>query len=608
MILGITRWAALPRTRLRVSTNAPLGVKVRTEHNRLTKIAQGPAGRTVTTNQPAYVVNFGVTAIDTEKYDYVIAGAGTAGCILAHRLSKDGYRVLLVEAGGSDNHWTVRMPGGLRAHYKPKSRFNYHYYSVPQKHLNNREIYQPRGRALGGSASINGMVFLRGHALDYERWVGEGADGWAYRDVLPYFKRLETFEDGGSEFRGDSGPVNVRYQLDLSELDRTFLAAGQEAGFPFTKDVNGQQQEGFCRFDMNVDNGIRASTAYAYLHKFKGIISPSVRLNSLVEKIIFDGDQAVGIQYRQGDGHRTAYAESEVILCLGAFGSPQLLMLSGIGQAEHLHDMGIECWHELPGVGENLQDHLEVHIQHHCTKPISLNRYLRPDRMVRAGVQWFISKSGVCARNQANTGAFLKTDGSAAHPNIQFHFFPVFFDGWNPRHDVSGYLLDTGPMRPTSRGSVKLRSRDPTASLAIDPNFMATDHDLEETVRGFELGRETLRQPAFADYDAGEVIPGPEVRTRAQIEAFIRDHAGSAYHPCGSCKMGSFDDESSVVDNQGRVKGLRGLRVVDASVMPSISSSNINSVVMMIAEKMSDAILGKLPASAANDRAASPEA
>lgn len=532
-----------------------------------------------------------------EKYDYIIAGAGTAGCILAHRLSKAGHRVLLVEAGGSDNHWTVRMPGGLRAHYKPKSRFNYHYNSIPQKHLNNREIYQPRGRALGGSASINGMVFLRGNALDYERWAAEGADGWAYKDVLPYFKRLETFEGGGSDFRGDNGPVNVRYQSDLSELDRTFLAAGEEAGFPFTNDVNGKQQEGFCRFDMNVDNGIRASTAYAYLHKFRGSINLKLRLNTLVERVLFDGDRATGIQYRRGGNQHKAYAESEVILCLGAFGSPQLLMLSGIGPAKHLHDMGIEGWHDLPGIGENLQDHLEVHIQHHCTKPISLNRYLRPDRMVQAGVRWFINKSGVCARNQANTGAFLKTDDSITHPNIQFHFFPVFFDGWDPRHDVSGYLLDTGPMRPTSRGSVKLASRDPSASLAIDPNFFATEHDREESIRGFELGRETLRQPAFAEYDAGEAIPGPAVKTRKQIEEFIREHAGSAYHPCGTCKMGPIDDENTVVDTQGRIKGLKGLRVVDASIMPSIPSSNINSIVMMIAEKISDAILGKAPLS-----------
>ena len=541
----------------------------------------------------------------SRKYDYIIAGAGTAGCILAHRLSKAGHAVLLIEAGASDSHWTVRMPGGLRAHYKPDSKFNYHYHTVPQKHLNNREVYQPRGRVLGGSASINGMVFLRGHALDYERWAKEGADGWAYQDVLPYFKRLETFKGGSDEYRGDSGPVSVRFQTKLSELDRVFLAAGQDAGFPFTGDVNGQQQEGFCRFDMNVEKGVRASTSYAYLHKFKGAIRPEVRLNTLVEEIVFDGGRAVGLQCRRGQRSETVYAEREVILSLGAYGSPQLLMLSGVGRADHLHEMGIDCRHELPGVGENLQDHLEVHIQHHCTKPISLNRYLRPDRMVQAGVRWFFSKTGVCARNQANTGAFLKTDDSEAHPNIQFHFFPVFFDGWDPRHDVSGYLLDTGPMRPTSRGTVRLQSRDPVASLAIDPNFFATEHDRDETVRGFELGRETLRQATFAPYDAGEAIPGAGVQTRAQIEEFIRDHAGSAYHPCGTCKMGADDDENSVVDNEGNVRGLRGLRVVDASVMPSIASSNINAVVMMIAEKMSDAILGKPPPAAEIEAATS---
>ncbi len=530
-----------------------------------------------------------------ERYDYIIAGAGTAGCILAHRLTAGGYKVLLLEAGGSDRHWTVRMPGGLRAHYRPQSKFNYHYFTVPQPHLNDRKIYQPRGRVLGGSASINGMVFLRGHALDYERWVKEGAQGWAYRDVLPYFKRLETFEAGGNDFRGGNGPVRVRYQTDLTELDRVFLAAGCEAGFPFTDDVNGASQEGFCRFDMNIDNGVRASTAYAYLYKFKRTIAPSIRLKTVVEKIILEGDRAVGIQYRQGRNLQRAYADREVLVCLGAFGSPQLLMISGIGPAEHLNEVGIEPRHDLPGVGQNLQDHLEIHIQHHCTKPISLNRHLRPDRMVQAGLQWFISKSGVCARNQANTGAFLKTGDSIAHPNIQFHFFPVFFDGWNPRHDVSGYMLDTGPVRPTSTGTVALQSGDASRGLLIDPNFLATDHDRKEAIQGFELGRETLLQPAFAEYDAGEEAPGPRVKTRKQIEQFIRNHAGSAYHPCGTCKMGSSGDERTVVDTHGSVLGLQGLRVVDASIMPSIPSSNINAVVMMVAEKLSDSILGQTP-------------
>ena len=526
-------------------------------------------------------------------YDYVIVGAGTAGCVLASRLAETGdTSVLVLEAGGSDRHWTVRMPGGLRAHYDPKSRQNWHFYSVPQKNLNGRPVYQPRGKVLGGSGSINGMVFLRGHRLDYDRWQNEGAHGWSYRDVLPYFKRLETFEGGGNFFRGDSGPVRVRNQRDLNELDAAFLEAGEQAGFPQTKDVNGAQQEGFCRFDMNVDNGVRASTAYAYLHKANGA-KPTVATNVLVTKVVIEQGRAIGIEFMQGDQKKRVFANAEVILSAGAYGSPQLLMLSGVGPADHLRKFGLDVKRDLPGVGENLQDHLEIHIQHRSKKPVSLNRYLRPDRMVKVGLQWFMFKTGVAARNQANTGAFLVTEQNVPHPNIQFHFFPVFFEGWTPRHDVSGYMLDSGPMRPTSGGKVELTSADPADPLAIDLNFMSTEYDRDEIIEGFQLARETLCQKVFRAYDAGEVNPGPEVKTRAQIENYIRAHAGSAYHPCGTCKMNANNEKWSVVDASGRVKGVDGLRVVDASIMPSIVSSNINAVVMMIAEKLSDQILGK---------------
>ena len=472
----------------------------------------------------------------SKYYDYVIVGAGTAGCILASRLAETGdTSVLILEAGGSDRHWTVRMPGGLRAHYDPKSQQNWHFYSVPQKNLNSRPIYQPRGKVLGGSASINGMVFLRGHRLDYNRWENEGARGWSYRDVLPYFKKLETFEGGGDFFRGNSGPVGVRSQLDLNELDLAFLEAGKQAGFPQTKDVNGAQQEGFCRFDMNVDHGVRASTAYAYLHKGNAV-KPTVVTKVLVTKVIIENGRAIGVEFKRGREKQRVFADAEVILSAGAYGSPQLLMLSGVGPADHLRTFGLGIEQDLPGVGENLQDHLEIHIQHRSKKPVALNRYLRADRMVKAGLQWFLFKSGVAARNQANTGAFLATEQNVPHPNIQFHFFPVFFDGWTPRHDASGYMLDSGPMRPTSRGKVKLISADPADPLAIDLNFMSTEHDRDEIIKGFELARETLRQQAFEEYDAGEESPGPQVKSRKQIESYIREHAGSAYHPCGRVK------------------------------------------------------------------------
>ena len=532
-----------------------------------------------------------------DRFDYIVVGAGSAGCILAARLAADGEtRVLLIEAGGSDRHWTVQMPGGVRSHYRPGSRFNWHFSSVPQRHLDGREIYQPRGRGLGGSSSINGMVYLRGHPLDYQRWVLEGAAGWSYAEVLPYFKRLERFEPGADTYRGGDGPVGVRRQIDLDPLSAAFLEAGRQAGFPVTDDVNGHRQEGFCRFDMNVDGGVRASTAQAYLHNAPRCANPTIRTGVLVQRVIVDGPRAVAVEFGRQDRVETAHAEREVIVAAGAFGSPQLLMLSGVGPADHLRAHGIDVHTDLPGVGGNLHDHLEVHVQRRCREPVSLNRYLRLDRKLRVGVQWFLFKSGVTARNQPNTGAFLCGNDGVDHPNVQFHFFPAFFGGdWIVRADQQGYRLGTGTMRGASRGTLRLASADAAAAPLIDPNYLATEVDRVELREAFRLARETLAQPAFTRFDAGEADPGPEVRTDAEIDAYIRQASGSAYHPCGTCRMGGEGDTGAVVDSQGRVRGLEGLRVVDASIMPSIVSSNLNCVVMMMAEKLSDAILGRLP-------------
>ncbi len=531
------------------------------------------------------------------NFDYIIVGAGSAGCIVAARLAADGEtRVLLLEAGRRDRHWSVQMPGGVRSHYRPGSRFNWHFSSVPQRRLDGREIYQPRGRGLGGSSSINGMVYLRGHPLDYQRWVLEGAAGWSYAEVLPYFKRLERFEPGADTYRGGDGPVGVRRQIDLDPLSAAFLEAGRQAGFPFTDDVNGRQQEGFCRFDMNVDGGVRASTAQAYLHNAPRRANLTVRTGVLAQRVIMDGPRAVGVAFQRRGRVETARAEREVIVAAGAFGSPQLLMLSGVGPADHLRAHGIDVHTDLPGVGGNLHDHLEVHVQHRCREPVSFNRYLRLDRKLRVGVQWFLFKSGVTARNQANAGAFLCSDHGAAHPDVQFHFFPAYFGAdWVVRADQQGYRLGAGTMRGTSRGTLRLASADPAAAPLIDPNYLATEADRVELREAFQLARETLAQPAFARFDAGEADPGSAVRTDAEIDAYIRQASGSAYHPCGTCRMGGEGDTGVVVDSQGRVRGLEGLRVVDASIMPSIVSSNLNCVVMMMAEKLSDVILGSPP-------------
>jgi len=530
-------------------------------------------------------------------FDYVIAGGGTAGCILAARLSEDPeVSVLLLEAGPPDRHWTIRMPGGLRAHYKRSSRFNWHFETEPQAHMDGRRLYQPRGRTLGGSSAINGMVFLRGHAQDYQRWVQQGAAGWSYAEVLPYFKKLEACGHGEDLYRGRVGPIRVRRQDALSPLEEAFLEAGAQAGYPTTDDVNGAQQEGVCRFDMNVGDGVRSSSAEGYLRQAEHRANLTVRTGAAARRVRIEGGRALGVEFVTGRGVETARAGREVILCGGAFSSPQLLMLSGLGPADHLRAHGIAVVRDLPGVGANLHDHLEIHVQHRATGPVGLNRYLRPDRMALAGAEWLLMKRGVCARNQANTGAFLRSGPEQAHPNLQLHFFPAFFRDWTPRHDMHGYRLGTGTMRPTSRGTLRLASADPAAAPLIDVDFLATEADRREMRAAFLAARQILAQPALRPLDAGEQDPGPEdCRSAEAIDAYIRRAAGSAYHPCGTCRIGRSDDPLAVTDPAGRVHSVDGLRVCDAALMPSIVSSNLCAVVMMMAEKIADAIRGRAP-------------
>ncbi|HET8705882.1 MAG TPA: choline dehydrogenase [Pseudomonadales bacterium] len=526
-------------------------------------------------------------------YDYIIVGAGSAGCVLANRLSQTpANKVLLLEAGGKDWNPFIHMPAGVGELLK-STWVNWYFHTAPVPGMKNRSLYWPRGKVLGGSSSMNGMVYIRGHRSDYDEWAELGCNGWSYNEVLPYFKRSEHFQGGENEFHGVGGPLEVTAGTSGHQLFEMFLQAGKDAGYPYTPDFNGAQQEGVGPYHLTItQKGRRCSTAAAFLTPIRLRANLDVQTKAHTTKIIFEGKKAVGVEYKQGGEIKRARAAKEVILCAGAMQSPQILMLSGVGDAQTLQRFGIPVLQHSPGVGQNMQDHLDVGIQYNVTQPITLYSMTKPHVALMTLLKYWLFGTGLGKTNALEAGAFLKTSPELSKPDVQFHFIPAFMlDHAREQGPGHGMMLHACQLRPESRGFISLNSPDPLAAPVIQPNFLSAEKDVTVMVEAVKMGRRIFSSPVFSAVLGTEYAPGSSVTTDDEIADFIRRSGETIYHPVGTCKMGV--DDMAVVDPQLRVNGVENLRVVDASVMPRLVGGNTNAPTIMIAEKAADLILGK---------------